>query len=95
MMTCQSSGELAASAVVAARPARLCAVTLTPAAANSTLIIYDNASAASGTILMEMTVLASAKSETISLNFSPEALKGLYASLSGASAKAVVHFALL
>lgn len=95
MRTSTSSGSLAASAAVAARPALVTAITLIPAAAACTLTIYDNASAASGTVLAELALLANAKSETIAFNLPIEADKGVYASLSGSGAAAIVHFSLL
>ncbi len=92
---CQSSDVQSASAAIIARPAALHSVTVLPAAATSTVIIYDNATTNSGTILAKITALANAKSETIIFTHPIVANKGLYAALSGAAANYLLHYSVL
>lgn len=81
---CITSGEKSASAVICAAPALLVAIDLLPPSEGSaTLKIYDNASAASGTIIFEATVASGGSSITTNLTMPRLAIKGLYASLTG------------
>jgi hypothetical protein len=50
--------NVAASAVIQAVPGLLCGAVLAAGADNATLIIYDHASAASGTVLLKLAALA-------------------------------------
>ena len=94
-MTSTTSGQLAASAAVAARAGRVHAIILTPASADATVILYDNPSAAAGNILAQVDAKSGAISESVALNVPVEANTGIYASLSGTGAKVIVHFSLL
>lgn len=87
-----TSGLLSASAAVYALPGKLWGLSLSPAAAASTLIIYDNASAASGTVLAKLVVPANSATVDIVFNQGIQAQIGIYASLSGAAADAVVYY---
>lgn len=96
MQTMQSSGELSASAVVRSRPSEFWGVLLVPGSATSSVVIYDNASAASGNILCEISAAAAnSASVPVILNVPAEALNGIYCSISGTGAKAIVYSALI
>lgn len=96
-MSCpaNSSGLKTANAAIATRNCRLLGVTLIPAAAASSVVIYDNTSAASGTVLAKLGAVANGESVQIWFEDGVEALNGLYAVISGASAEYIVHYALL
>lgn len=89
-----SSGSIAvtAGAVVSAMPGLLCNVILNPGSAASSVTLYDNASAASGTVLWS--AVAAASTNSVSSNFSiPVAVsKGIYIVVAGTAATAVVTF---
>jgi hypothetical protein len=89
-----SSGELTASAAIKALPCQLASVTVTPGSATTTVIIYDNASAASGTKLLSITMAANGSTQTFSLNYPKVANNGLYCSISGTGASANVDYIL-
>lgn len=96
MQTLQSSGELSSSAAVRARPAEFWGIVLIPGSATSSVVIYDDPAAAQGNILGEISA-AAANSASVSLilNVPAEALKGVYCSISGTGAKAIVYSALI
>lgn len=95
MEPAKSSGLQTTDQVIAARSAQLCSVTVTPAAADATLIIYDHPSAASGTVLAKIKALANAKSETVVFVAPVYGLTGIFADITGASAEYVVSFKLV
>ena len=81
---CTSSGEKSGSAVILANPGYLCSIDiLPPASGNASLKIYDNASAASGTILWEGQVQTGGNSLHMQFGQAVYAAKGIYASLTG------------
>ena len=88
------SGDLAVAAatVVTARPARLMTVTLTPAAAACSVIVYDNASAASGTVLARIAQAANAATISLPLEGGIVANAGLTVAVAGAGAIANLSF---
>ncbi len=88
-----SSGLLTADAAVVARPCLIHAVTLVPAAADSSIIVYDSA-AASGTAVAKITALANAKSEHVVFPHPIQCNTGAYADISGASAGFILYFSL-
>lgn|SRR5690348_2545271 len=93
---CTSSGEITSSKAVAARPGKLYALHVTADGTNAaTVIVYDNATTNSGTILAEVVVKAG---ETLGAPQLPNAgvlaNNGIYVSISGTGAKCVVHFTL-
>lgn len=92
LVPCQSSDLLSADGVVSNRQCVLHAVTIIPAAADSTLTLYDHASAASGKVLAKVFVKASTASQTIQIPGGCEAVNGIYADIDGASAGFVVYF---
>jgi hypothetical protein len=88
-----ASGQLAAgTTAVYAKPAILTGLQVTPAAADATLTIYDNASAASGTIVAQMLVKASTSSQHIPLTIGVGCNNGVTAALSGTGATAIVYY---
>lgn len=93
--TITSSGLKTADAVIANRPARLHSIALNPAAAASTIIVYDNASAATGTVLLKLVAPASGASVVWENDVGIEASRGLYMAITGAAADAVVGYSLL
>ncbi len=90
--TCQSSGLLAASAVVSNRPAKLCAVTIIDAAAACTVILYDSATTNSGTILAQINATVNASTNSQVFHIPVEALNGIYAAVTGTGVGCIVHF---
>ena len=90
-----SSGEKTTDAVIADRRSSLHGVLLIPDGTNDlTLVIYDNASAASGTILFKAIVKGS---DTSFQWLSPEggirAVNGMYADITtSGSASYIVHY---
>lgn len=92
----KSSGQVAVTAatVVSSIPARAHYLSLTPAAAASSVIVYDNASAASGTILLELKAPAAGASIIVPLDSPVMALLGITIAVTGTGATAVVHYSL-
>lgn len=88
-----SSGLLAVgTTTVAAHPAVLCSLTLNPAAAACSVTVYDNASAASGTIILELVAPASVASTSIALTHPINTLNGLTVVVAGAAATATLAY---
>lgn len=80
---CTMSGNKTASAVIWARPGILGVLDLSPPTTGVvTLKIYDNASAASGTVLARVDLPAGVVSSN-NIHVGRQALLGLYAELSG------------
>lgn len=90
----KSSDLLTADAVIAARPCYITGVNIIPAAAASTIVIYDNASAASGTVVAKVTAVANGESVLHQFDSPIECLKGAYADVTGASAGFIVYYIL-
>ena len=88
----KSSGLVTESAVISAVPARLMGLTvLTDGSNSATVILYDSASSAEGTVLDK--VILAAADRTGRINYSKDgvqAANGIYASLTNANV--VVHF---
>lgn len=89
-----SSGLLSASAAIQAQGGYIHAITLIPAAAASTLTVYDNASAASGTVVAATTAVATGASTTVSFHWPVPANAGIYASVTGTGATFIIHYSL-
>lgn len=87
-----SSGLITADGAVYALPCKLWGLSLSPAAAASSIVVYDNASAASGTVLAKLSVAANTQTVNITFNQGVQAQFGLYVDISGASADAVVYY---
>lgn len=91
--TAKSSGDLAVgTTAVVARPAELTGILLTPAAADCSVVVYDNKSAASGTVIARVTALANTATASAFINIPVEALNGLTVVVAGAGATAIVHY---
>lgn len=88
-----SSGQLAVgtTAVVAA-PALLHCLSLSPAAAASSITVYDNASAASGTILASLESPASVSTVSLPLNSPIFSKFGLTVVIAGAAATGFILY---
>lgn len=88
-----SSGLLTADTAVTARPARLHSVQVLADATNAaTVVIYDNASAASGTAICKVIVKAT---DTYASFLSMEGVvcnNGIYVDVSGTGAAFIVHY---
>ncbi len=86
-----SSGLKAASAAILAAPGRLRGITLIGGSDASTAIVYDNASAASGTVLEKIAVAAGA---TVRIDYQDGVVAnaGIYLALTGTAVGAVVHY---
>jgi hypothetical protein len=89
-----SSGRKTADAAISARPALLKGVTLEGDGTNAcSVIIYDNASAASGTVLAKVLLPASGDMYVSwSESDGVEAINGLYADVAGTGAAYIVHY---
>lgn len=78
---------------VCAGPALLCNLMLHPGTTASTLTIYDNASAASGTVLAQLQAVASGNSIVFPFDDSPPQSKnGLTCVVTGTGATAQIYF---
>ena len=88
-----SSTLLTASAVVCKLPAHLTSVQVVTDGTNpATVIVYDSPTAASGNVLCQMLVPGAAGNANIAFNSFLVANQGLYCSISGTGAKAIVGF---
>jgi|SRR6185437_715653 len=92
----QSSGLLSSSKALSTINGRLQGlIVLTDGTNAATVIIYDNPSAGSGTVLAKLIVPGASSSASL---YIPEggiqANAGLYCSISGTGAAAVVHYSL-
>jgi|SRR3990167_5444490 len=83
-MAATPSGAVSADAVVTASPALLHSVVLVGGSDQATVILYDNATGASGTTLVRLTAAANA---TTVCNFTKpiNATAGMYADVAGTS----------
>ena len=87
-----SSGLKSADGAISTLPARLKALIVEADGTNkATAIVYDNPSAASGTVLAKLVVNAGDTSGAI-VNLDVIANKGLYLDVDGDGAAAIVHF---
>ncbi|GAC1501963.1 MAG: hypothetical protein NVS1B10_06490 [Candidatus Saccharimonadales bacterium] len=88
-----SSGVLAVStgAQVTSLECTLSSVQVTPAAADAVLTVYDGTSTA-GLVLANLTVKASTATLVYPVNVPCYANKGIYYTLTGAAATAIIHF---
>ena len=93
MGSCRSSGLKAADAVIATGRNRLNAVTLIGDGTNaSSVILYDNPSAASGTVLAKVTSGATQGMVHMLFDNPVVAETGIYADVTGTGAGYVVYF---
>lgn len=94
--TSKSSGLLAAgTTAVQAQQCKLSALILIPAAADCTVLVYDNKSAASGTVVLELSGKANAASSSLNMVLPAECLNGATVVVTGAGAQAILHYSLM
>ena len=94
-MSCPStsSGLKSSSTAIHARSAVLTSLICEGDGTNvATIIVYDNASAASGTIVAKAIVPAGARTVHLTFDAPIVASNGLYLSVSGTGAGAIVHY---
>lgn len=92
--TATSSGLKSSDSVISARPCRLMSVQVIADGTNAaTAILYDNASAASGTVVAKIIVDATLTYEAFTSDCGIECSNGLYLDIGGTGAECVVHFA--
>ena len=90
-----SSGSITGNVAVAAHPARVLSIMLETDGTNpATFILYDNPSAASGLILASISCAGTDRFATWSIEEGVIANNGIFAAITGAGAKAVVHYGL-
>lgn len=95
MQTCTSSGLKSSSGVILNRPCAIHAVTVIDAAAAATLIIYDNATTNSGTVIAQVNATVSASANAVVFNHPIECNNGAYAAVTGSGAGYIVHYSAL
>lgn len=78
--------------IIYAKPALLCSVMLHPGSAASTLTVYDNATAGSGTILAILNGVANGASVIFPFDTPAQANNGLTCVVTGTAAQAQVYF---
>lgn len=92
----KSSGRRTADAAILARPGRLTGLVLEGDGTNAaSVIIYDNASAASGTELYKLMLKASSNDLILTAVLPEggiECFNGLYADVTGTGAAYIVHY---
>lgn len=89
-----SSGSLAVGTnVVLADAGRLLGVTLVPAAAACSVIVYDNAATAAGTVVATVAGVANGATNTWDINAGIAINSGLVAVVAGTGATAILHYA--
>lgn len=88
-----SSGLKTADATIFGHSALVYGVTLIPAAAASSVVLYDTATGtAAGTEMAKAQAVANGESVTITFNQPVSAENGIYADVTGASAAYIVYF---
>ena len=95
MHVCNSSGILNSSGAVVTRPCFIHAVTLTQASAACTVTVYDNASAASGTVVAQAD--NTTNNTTVNgpqLPYPVRCNAGAYVAITGTGATAILYYEL-
>lgn len=93
MLVSQSSGLLTADGAISATSCYLTSIMVGADGTNAaTVILYDNASAASGTVVAKIIVDAGATAETMTFDSPVQCNNGLYLDIGGTGAEVVVHF---
>ena len=88
-----SSGEQTADSAIYAKPCAIAGVTIiTSGSSDAKLILYDNASAASGTVRYERTVISTNHGNHDNFSFPAECFNGVYADITGTGASYVVEY---
>jgi hypothetical protein len=96
-MTCPSttSGLKSADVAIMTKPGKIKSVILLADGTNAaTLILYDNASAASGTVLVKIAVDAGLVYESFNSDHGIVCNNGIYADVTGTGAEFIVHYEL-
>ena len=93
-LQCQSSGLKSADAAILAVPGKVVGIQLIPDGTNAcSLIIYDHASSASGTVVLKVALPASSTQDnTVMLNHPILCHSGIYADVTGTGANYIVHY---
>lgn len=76
------------------QPCYLHAVTIVPAAAASSIVLYDNATAASGTVLAKVQGVANGETVTQMFDNPVFCSNGIYGDVTGASAAFIFYYSL-
>lgn len=89
----KSSDRKTASAEIFAQRCSLYALMVETDGTNAaTVIVYDNATTNSGTILAKMIVPGTSSGREVVFPYGVKALNGLYLSIAGTGAAATIHF---
>lgn len=95
MQPSQSSGLKSADGVICDRPCILHSVQVVADGTNAaTAILYDNASAASGTVVAKIITDATLTYDDFTPSNGVQCNKGLYLDLGGTGCEVIVHFSL-
>lgn len=90
---CNSSGLKTADAAIRTAPGWFCgAEIITNAASDAAITVYDNASAASGTVLFQGTVAAAANFGGVTFPIPIRSVNGIYVDVSGTGASYIIYF---
>jgi len=93
MASSRSSGLKAADAVIQTGRNRINAITLLGDGTNAaSVIVYDNASAASGVVLAKVTALAATRFTHVLFENPVVAEYGIYADVSGTGAEYIIYY---
>ena len=92
MGSSRSSGLKVADAAIATGRNRINAVTLIGGSTASSVILYDNASAASGTVLAKVTQATNLVQTHVLFENPVIAENGIYADVAGTGAEYIVYF---
>lgn len=89
---CQSSGLLTIDTAVLDKPGRLVGATIINNSSNATtLTVYDNASAATGTVVCKLLMVAADKLVYVEIP-NVHVFNGLYADIDGTSAEYILYY---
>lgn len=90
---CNSSGLKTSDAAVLASPGWFCGVEIVTDGTNAaTVIVYDNASAASGTVLFKGTVAGASNFGGATYDIPVRAPNGIYVDVTGTNAAYIIYF---
>jgi hypothetical protein len=88
-----SSGEKTSSSAIYAGSAWITGVeVITDGTNDAKLILYDNATAATGKVILEMTVIGSANFGGREPGFPPHCYNGIYGAITGTGASFIVEY---
>lgn len=89
-----SSGLKNADGAIVTQPCKIHAITLNPGTTASSAILYDNASAASGTVAFKIVGAANDTSCHAHLDVPVACQNGIYLDISGTGADCVIYYSL-